>query len=76
MANSRSRRREIDTVLGALSAQPTEGGGRNEQPLKVCAPNGLDAKLHGQGPRAEARAARGAPACEARECAPRDAARF
>jgi len=25
------------------------------------APNGLDAKLHGQGPRAEARAARGAP---------------
>jgi len=39
-------------------------------------PNGSDAKLHGQGPRAEARAARGAPACEARECAPRDAARF
>ena len=28
--------------------------------------NGSDAKLHGQGPRAEARAARGAPACEAR----------
>ena len=39
-------------------------------------PNGSDAKLHGQGPRAEARAARGAPACEARECAPRDAVRF
>jgi len=39
-------------------------------------PNGSDAKLHGQGPRAEARAARGAPACEARECAPRDAERF
>jgi hypothetical protein len=30
-------------------------------------PNGSDAKLHGQGPRAEATAARGAPACEARD---------
>jgi len=29
--------------------------------------NGSDAKLHGQGPRAEARAARHAPACEARD---------
>ena len=38
--------------------------------------NGSDAKLHGQGPRAEAGAARGAPACEARECAPRDTVRF
>jgi len=44
--------------------------------VRVGPPNGSDAKLHGQGPRAEARAARGAPACEARECAPRDAARF
>jgi hypothetical protein len=39
-------------------------------------PNGSDAKLRGQGLRAEARVARGAPACEARECAPRDAVRF
>ena len=45
-------------------------------PLPDGPPNGSDAKLHGQGPRAEARAARGAPACEARECAPRDAVRF
>ena len=27
----------------------------------TCRPNGSDAKLHGQGPRAEAGAARGAP---------------
>jgi hypothetical protein len=31
------------------------------------APNRLDVKLHGQGPRAEADAARHAPACEARD---------
>ena len=43
---------------------------------RVGPANGSDAMLHGQGPRAEASAARGAPACEARECAPRDAVRF
>jgi len=51
-------------------------GGGDPVAIKVGRPNGSDAKLHGQGPRAEAGAARGAPACEARECAPRDAARF
>ena len=40
-----------------------------------CRPNGSDAKLHGQGPRAEARAARGAPhvrRANARRVTPRD----
>jgi hypothetical protein len=32
-----------------------------------CRPNGADPKLHGQGPRAEAAAARRLPACEARD---------
>jgi len=42
----------------------------------VRRPNGLEVNPHGQGLRAEARAARGAPAFEARECAPRDAVRL
>jgi len=37
----------------------TENSCRERPPL-FRAPNGSDAKLHGQGPRAEARAARGA----------------
>jgi hypothetical protein len=35
--------------------------------LRDGPPNGSDVKLHGQGPRAEADAARRAPACEARD---------
>src|SRR6185369_6903000 len=54
----------------------TLDGCRRTAALFTRPANGSDAKLHGQGPRAEARAARGAPACEARECAPRDAVRF
>jgi len=33
----------------------------------LCAPNGEGAKLRGQGPRAEADAARRLPACESRD---------
>ena len=37
-------------------------------PLKDgCRPNGSDAKLRGQGPRAEANAAHGVHACESRD---------
>jgi hypothetical protein len=52
--------------MTAAEARSTDNGG-NAHPPEACPPNGSDAKLHGQGPRAEARAARGAPACEARD---------
>jgi hypothetical protein len=44
------------------------GVGRRNVRLEECGrPNGSDPKLHGQGPRAEAEAARAMPACESRD---------
>ena len=42
------------------------GGGKG-RPQGSGRPNDLDVKLRGQGPRAEAEAARGMPACESRD---------
>ena len=44
-----------------------------ERPPFFCPPNGSDAKLRGQGPRAEADAARRLPAFEVRGAGRRDA---
>jgi hypothetical protein len=42
-------------------------GGGNENPEHSCRPNGLEVNPRGQGPRAEARAARRLPAFEGRD---------
>jgi hypothetical protein len=48
--------------------EATEGrAGETSNRREVRAPNGSDAKLRGQGPRAEARAAHGLPACKSRD---------
>jgi len=41
--------------------------GKSADARTLCRPNGPDAKLRGQGPRAEARAAHGVHACESRD---------
>jgi len=43
------------------------GRGKRAIAISVGAPNGADAKLRGQGPRAEADAAHGVHACESRD---------
>ena len=63
---ARSRRPRVATKLNERRFAPG-GGGYGAAGGNLCPANGSDVKLRGQGPRAEAGAARRLPACEARD---------
>jgi hypothetical protein len=68
LGRGRGKRTTAETMIGLTVSRDTAGwAGETCGCGNRCRPNDPDAKLRGQGPRAEADAARRLPACEARD---------